>query len=172
MQRAGLLVRGLLCGVKFVQKEDITPRAADRWVFRLAPAVALIPYLLAMATIPIHPGVAAVDVPGSLVLVLAATSVGALGTLMAGWASANKYALNIRFIRQGLELRQRHPDTTVDVPFDIVFCDPPYGKGLAEAAIGSALAGGWLAGEALVVVEESAAASERADASTTEIAGT
>ena len=80
-------------GVKFVQKEDITPRAADRWVFRLAPAVALIPYLLAMATIPIHPGVAAVDVPGSLVLVLAATSVGALGTLMAGWASANKYAL-------------------------------------------------------------------------------
>lgn len=80
-------------GVKFVQKEDITPRAADRAVFRLAPAVALIPYLVALATIPIHPGVAAVDVPGSLLLVLAATSVGALGTLMAGWASANKYAL-------------------------------------------------------------------------------
>ncbi len=37
--------------------------------------------------------------------------------------SANKYALNIRFIRQDLELRQRHPDTTVDVPFDIVFCN-------------------------------------------------
>ena len=80
-------------GVKFVQKEDITPRAADRWVFRLAPAVALIPYLVALATIPVAPGVAAIDVPGSLVLVLAATSVGALGTLMAGWASANKYAL-------------------------------------------------------------------------------
>ena len=80
-------------GVKFVQKEDITPRAADRWVFRLAPAVALVPYLVALATIPVHPGVAVIDVPGSLVLVLAATSVGALGTLMAGWASANKYAL-------------------------------------------------------------------------------
>ena len=80
-------------GVKFVQKEDITPRAADRWVFRLAPFVALVPYLLALAVIPVHPGVAAVDVPGSLVLVLAVTSVGALGTLMAGWASANKYAL-------------------------------------------------------------------------------
>ena len=60
-------------GVKFVQKEDITPRAADRWVFRLAPGVALVPYLLALAVIPVHPGVAAVDVPGSLVLVLAAT---------------------------------------------------------------------------------------------------
>ena len=80
-------------GVKFVQKEDITPRAADKWVFRLAPAVALIPYLVALATIPIAPGVAAIDVPASVVLVLAATSVGALGTLMAGWASANKYAL-------------------------------------------------------------------------------
>jgi NADH-quinone oxidoreductase subunit H len=80
-------------GVKFVQKEDITPRAADRWVFRLAPAVALIPYLVALATIPVAPGVAAIDVPGSVVLVLVATSVGALGTLMAGWASANKYAL-------------------------------------------------------------------------------
>ncbi|MEO7422722.1 MAG: complex I subunit 1 family protein, partial [Ornithinibacter sp.] len=80
-------------GVKFVQKEDITPRAADRWVFRLAPAVALIPYLVALAAIPVSEGVAAVEVPLSLVLVLAATSIGALGTLMAGWASANKYAL-------------------------------------------------------------------------------
>ncbi len=80
-------------GVKFVQKEDVVPAAADRRVFRLAPAVALVPYLLALALVPVHPGVAAVDVPGSLVLVLAATSVGALGTLMAGWSSANKYSL-------------------------------------------------------------------------------
>ena len=43
-------------GVKFVQKEDITPRAADRWVFRLAPAVALVPYLVALAAIPRRPG--------------------------------------------------------------------------------------------------------------------
>ncbi len=80
-------------GVKFIQKEDITPRAADRWVFRLAPAVALVPYLVALALVPVHPGVAAVDVPGSVILVLAVTSVGALGTLMAGWSSGNKYSL-------------------------------------------------------------------------------
>ncbi len=80
-------------GVKFVQKEDITPRAADRRVFRLAPAVALVPYLVALALVPVHPGVAAVDVPGSVVLFLAVTSVGALGTLMAGWSSGNKYSL-------------------------------------------------------------------------------
>ncbi|CCH79529.1 NADH-quinone oxidoreductase subunit H [Nostocoides japonicum T1-X7] len=80
-------------GVKFVQKEDITPRAADRWVFRLAPAVALVPYLLAIAAIPVMPGVAAAPVPASAVLVLAVVGIGILGTLMAGWASANKYAL-------------------------------------------------------------------------------
>lgn len=38
--------------------------------------------------------------------------------------------------------------------YSLVFCDPPYGKGLAEAALLSARAGGWLAPEALVVVEE------------------
>lgn len=42
-------------------------------------------------------------------------------------------------------------------PFDLVFADPPYGKGLAERALAAALAGGWLKDEALVVVEEASA---------------
>lgn len=80
-------------GVKFVQKEDITPTAADRRVFRFAPAVALVPYLVALAVIPLTPSVVAADVPASALFVLAVTAVGILGTLMAGWASANKYSL-------------------------------------------------------------------------------
>src|SRR5512133_3953101 len=43
-------------GVKFVQKEDITPKDADRGVFRLAPIVALFPYLLILLAIPLGPG--------------------------------------------------------------------------------------------------------------------
>src|SRR5690349_8219351 len=43
-------------GVKFVQKEDVTPRDADRAVFRLAPIVALFPYLVVLLTIPLGPG--------------------------------------------------------------------------------------------------------------------
>lgn len=39
-------------------------------------------------------------------------------------------------------------------PYNLVFCDPPYGKGLAEAALISAQAGGWLAENCLLVVEE------------------
>lgn len=41
-------------------------------------------------------------------------------------------------------------------PFNLVFCDPPYGKGLGEAALASAIAGGWLAADVLVVLEERA----------------
>ncbi|MFL6101396.1 MAG: complex I subunit 1/NuoH family protein [Actinomycetales bacterium] len=80
-------------GVKFIQKEDITPAAADQRVFRLAPAVALVPYLVALTAIPLADGWVAADLDGGLLFVLAASAVGVLGTLMAGWSSANKFAL-------------------------------------------------------------------------------
>jgi NADH-quinone oxidoreductase subunit H len=80
-------------GVKFVQKEDIVPARADRWAFRLAPAASLIPYLVALSVVPISPTVVGADVEASVLLVLALIGVGIIGTLMAGWASANKYSL-------------------------------------------------------------------------------
>lgn len=80
-------------GVKFAQKESVTPAAADAPVFRLAPAVALVPYLVALAAVPLSPTLVAADLDAGLLFVLAASAVGVLGTLMAGWASANKYAL-------------------------------------------------------------------------------
>jgi NADH-quinone oxidoreductase subunit H len=81
-------------GVKFVQKEDVTPREADRPVFRLAPIVALIPYLLVLLVIPLGPG----DLVGEnlgigLFFVLAVLGVGVVAVLMSAWASANKYSL-------------------------------------------------------------------------------
>ncbi|MFL6111870.1 MAG: NADH-quinone oxidoreductase subunit H, partial [Catenulispora sp.] len=81
-------------GVKFAQKEDVVPAAADRRVFQLAPAVALIPYLVALVTIPIGPGTqVGRNLDAGLFFVLAVMGVGVLGSLMAGWASANKYSL-------------------------------------------------------------------------------
>lgn len=50
-------------------------------------------------------------------------------------------------------------DAGTMAPFNLVFADPPYGKGLGERALRSARAGGWLAPEALCVIEEAAAAS-------------
>src|ERR687895_1733517 len=80
-------------GVKFVQKEDVIPRAADRWVFALAPAVAMIPYILVFAVIPFDDNLFAENLDIGIFYVLAASSVAVIGVLMAGWASANKFSL-------------------------------------------------------------------------------
>ena len=81
-------------GVKFVQKEDVTPREADRPVFRLAPVIALIPYLLILLVIPLGPGdLVGQNLPVGLFFVLAVLGVGVVAVLMSAWASANKYSL-------------------------------------------------------------------------------
>ena len=56
------------------------------------------------------------------------------------------------FRRDAAKLGAAHPIE----PFSLAFVDPPYGKGLAEQALASALAGGWLASSALIVIEEAA----------------
>ena len=81
-------------GVKFAQKEDIVPANADRRVFKLAPAVALIPYFVVLIAIPIGPnGFVGRSIDAGIVFVLAVMGVGVLGSLMGGWASANKFSL-------------------------------------------------------------------------------
>ena len=81
-------------GVKFLQKEDITPREADRSVFRLAPIVALFPYLLVFLALPLGPGgLVAQTLDLGLFFVLAVLGVGVVAVLMSAWASANKYSL-------------------------------------------------------------------------------
>ena len=80
-------------GVKFAQKEAVVPAAADRAVFALAPGVALVPYLVVLVAIPVGPGLVGQDLNVGLFFVLAVMGVGVLGSLMAGWASANKYSL-------------------------------------------------------------------------------
>ncbi len=80
-------------GIKFSQKEDIVPLAADKRVFRIAPALGIVAYLLALAVIPFGPGFYGASVPASLVFLLAVTGFGTVGTLMAGWSSGNKYSL-------------------------------------------------------------------------------
>src|SRR5258705_6632004 len=82
-------------GVKFVQKEDVTPRAADRPVFRVAPVIALLPYLVALLVIPLGPRDWLVGQPADigLFLVLAVVGVGVVAVLMAAWSSANKCSL-------------------------------------------------------------------------------
>jgi len=80
-------------GVKFVQKGEVVPAAADRAVYQLAPAVGLLPYLLVLVVVPLGPGAVASSLDLGLFFALAVTGVGVVGMLMAAWASANKYSL-------------------------------------------------------------------------------
>jgi NADH-quinone oxidoreductase subunit H len=80
-------------GVKFIQKEDVIPRAADRWVFSLAPAVVLVPTILVIVVIPFGPDIWALDLDVGIFFVMAISAVSVIGVLMAGWASANKFSL-------------------------------------------------------------------------------
>ena len=84
-------------GVKFIQKEDIVPKAADRWVFSLAPAVVVVPVIVTLVVLPFGPAfgvdIVAAKLDVGLFFVLAISAVGVIGVLMAGWASANKFSL-------------------------------------------------------------------------------
>ncbi|NUU21316.1 MAG: NADH-quinone oxidoreductase subunit H [Streptomycetaceae bacterium] len=81
-------------GVKFAQKEDVVPAGADRRIFRLAPAIALLPYFVVLVAIPVGPGdQVGRSIDAGVFFVLAVMGVGVLGSLMGGWASANKFSL-------------------------------------------------------------------------------
>ncbi len=80
-------------GVKFIQKEDIVPAAADRTVFSLAPAVAMIPYIAILVVLPFSPSIFALNLDIGIFFVMAMSSVSVIGVLMAGWSSANKFSL-------------------------------------------------------------------------------
>jgi NADH-quinone oxidoreductase subunit H len=99
--------KGTLQGVadllKLVTKEDLTPARAEKAVYFLAPVLAVIPALTALAVIPFGPEVRlarhvstplyVTDVNIGLLFLLAITSIGVYGIILGGWASNNKYSL-------------------------------------------------------------------------------
>jgi NADH-quinone oxidoreductase subunit H len=96
------LLQPLADGIKFLFKEDVTPPAADKLVYTLAPFLALSLALTALALIPFGPPsvqvlgqpifvVSNVDV--GLLALFAITSIGVYGVALAGWSSNSKYPL-------------------------------------------------------------------------------
>ncbi len=80
-------------GIKFIQKEDIIPSEADRRVFALAPLVVLVSTFLLYLVVPAGPRLIVQDLDVGIFYALAVSSLSVIGVLMAGWASANKFAL-------------------------------------------------------------------------------
>ena len=79
--------------MKLMFKEMILPNDADRFLFRLAPLLSMIPALAAWAVIPFADGWNFADINAGLLYILAMTSLGVYGVIVAGWASNSKYAL-------------------------------------------------------------------------------
>jgi NADH-quinone oxidoreductase subunit H len=78
--------------IKLLVKEVVIPAKANKVLFRLAPMITLIPAFAIWAVIPLDPELVIADVNAGLLYVLALTSVGVYGVIMAGWASNSKYA--------------------------------------------------------------------------------
>ncbi|GAA5087776.1 NADH-quinone oxidoreductase subunit NuoH [Paenalcaligenes hermetiae] len=78
---------------KLLTKEIIVPANANRLLFVLAPVVTLMPALAAWAVMPFGPEMVLADVNAGLLYILAITSLGVYGVVVAGWSSNSKYAL-------------------------------------------------------------------------------
>lgn len=78
--------------LKLMFKEIVIPSGANKGVFLLAPVLALAPALAAWAVIPFNDTMVLADLDASLLYVMAITSMGVYGVILAGWASNSKYA--------------------------------------------------------------------------------
>jgi NADH-quinone oxidoreductase subunit H len=78
---------------KLILKEIIVPKKSNNFLFIIAPALCLMPALAAWAVIPFNDTLILTNVDASLLYVLALTSFGVYGVIIAGWASNSKYAL-------------------------------------------------------------------------------
>ncbi|MEM6514106.1 MAG: NADH-quinone oxidoreductase subunit NuoH [Pseudomonadota bacterium] len=79
--------------IKLLVKEIVVPSKSNRFLFVIAPLLTLVPALAAWAVMPLHPGFVIADINAGLLYVLALTSVGVYGVILAGWATNSKYAL-------------------------------------------------------------------------------
>ncbi len=98
----GGVLQGLADGIKLALKEDIRPAGVDKWVYLLAPILSVIPAFMAFAVIPFGPTVTIggrevalqlTDIPVSVLFILAMSSLGVYGIVLAGWSSGSTYPL-------------------------------------------------------------------------------
>ena len=98
----GGILQSLADGVKLALKEGIVPKGVDKPIYLLAPVIAAVPAFMAFAVIPFGPEVSILgvrtplqltDFPVGVLYLLAVTSVGVYGIVLAGWASGSTYPL-------------------------------------------------------------------------------
>jgi NADH-quinone oxidoreductase subunit H len=86
------LLQPIADAIKLLTKEVIIPSGANKFLFVIAPVMSIMPALAAWAVIPFAPEMVLANVDAGLLYVLAITSMGVYGVIIAGWASNSKYA--------------------------------------------------------------------------------
>ncbi|MCX6249213.1 MAG: NADH-quinone oxidoreductase subunit NuoH [Bacteroidetes bacterium] len=89
--------------IKLLMKELITIKNSDKLLFNLAPFIVIIASFMAIAAIPFGKGLHAIDFDIGILYVIAVSSLGVVGILLAGWSSNNKYSL-IGAMRSGAQI--------------------------------------------------------------------
>jgi NADH-quinone oxidoreductase subunit H len=89
------LLQAIVDPIKLMMKEDITPTKADKWLFTLAPIMAMVPALAVFSVIPFGGDALfyITDINVGLLFIISVTSIGVYGIILAGWASNSKYPL-------------------------------------------------------------------------------
>ncbi|SIT66220.1 NADH dehydrogenase subunit H [Ectothiorhodosinus mongolicus] len=87
------LLQPIADGLKLLLKEVTIPTNANRYLFLIAPVLAIAPALAAWAVVPFDDGMVLADINAGLLYLLAVTSMGVYGIIIAGWASNSRYAL-------------------------------------------------------------------------------
>jgi NADH-quinone oxidoreductase subunit H len=85
------LLQSFADGLKVFLQETILPSSADKGLFLLAPIITFTVALIVWAVVPFGPGMVLSDINVGLLYILAASSLGVYGVMMAGWASNSKY---------------------------------------------------------------------------------
>ncbi len=80
-------------GIKLIQKEDLAPSAADNWIFRIAPYLAVVASFAAFMVLPFAEDAVAVGLENGVFLILALMSMEVFGIILAGYSSGSKWAL-------------------------------------------------------------------------------
>jgi len=86
------LLQPIADALKLLMKEVIIPTASNKSLFLLAPMLSIAPALAAWAVVPFDPNLVLANVDASLLYIMAVTSMGVYGVIVAGWASNSKYA--------------------------------------------------------------------------------
>jgi NADH-quinone oxidoreductase subunit H len=89
--------------IKLLMKELLITKNADKFLFNLAPFIVIVASFLAIATIPFAYGIQAIDFNIGILYLMAVSSLGVIGVLLAGWSSNNKYSL-IGAMRSGAQI--------------------------------------------------------------------